>query len=80
MSEGGLCFYCDDLIKLNDRIRININITEFNCTVATMARVAWTQRSTEHVSSNFMGVEFVSIDETDREILRRLEKAVRKKK
>ena len=80
MSESGLAFYCSEYIPLNDRVKLSLNIAEFNSTVNAYARVVWTQRSTEHVGSHFTGVEFVGLDETDRDILRRLERACRDKK
>lgn len=79
MSEGGLCFYCDDALSLKDRININIRIAEFHCTVSTYASVVWIQRSTEHLGAYFTGVEFVGINENDRDIIRRLERASRSK-
>jgi len=80
MSESGLAFYSNEQILLNDRIRLNLTITEFNSTVAAYAKVVWTQASTEHVGTHFIGVEFVGLEETDRDVLRRLERACQEKK
>jgi hypothetical protein len=79
MSAGGLCFYCDDYLHLNDRIQFRISITEFNSVVECYARIAWTQRSTEHVGAFFTGAEFVDLNESDRDVIGRLEKATRPK-
>lgn len=79
MSEGGLCFYCDDALKPRDRVRINVQISEFHCAVETYARVIWTQPATEHAGTFFTGVEFVGLDESDRDVIRRLQKANRRK-
>ena len=80
VSLGGLCFYCNDRLKLNDRISVSIHISRFHCVVKSYARVAWTQASTEHAGVFFTGVEFVGLDETDRDVIRRLEKARRGKR
>lgn len=77
LSEGGLCFYCEDFLPPNERIGIRISIAEFNCVVNTRARIAWTQRSTKFVGVYFTGVEFVGIEESDRDVLRRLERSSR---
>ena len=79
MSEGGLCFYCDDPLSLKDTINLTINISEFNCMVKTFAIVVWVQRSTEHVGTHFTGVEFVGLEESNRDIIRRLAKSKRVK-
>lgn len=74
LSEGGLCFYCDEAMPSKNRVAINIQIAEFNCVVQTFARVIWSQASTRHAGSYFTGAEFVGMDESDRQILRRLSK------
>ena len=79
VSEGGLCFYSNEPAKKGERIKLHLNIAEFKSSVTTFGRVAWNQASTEHPSAFFTGVEFVELKETDRDILRRLEKASRKK-
>lgn len=80
MSEGGLCFYSNGPLKKGERIRVNIGIPGFNSSVSAYARVIWAQSSTEHSGANFTGVEFVGMKESDREMIRRLEKAGRLKK
>ena len=80
ISEGGLCFYSTDELRIGERIRIRIGISEFRSSVTTGARVVWNQISTEHTGAHFMGAEFVGLKESDRDILRRLERASRKKR
>lgn len=75
ISLGGICFYCHDLLIPGDRIRVNIAIKDFNCVVLTHARVIWSQPSTEIAANYMTGAEFVGMNETDREILRRLERS-----
>jgi len=79
VSEGGLCFYCDEPLPLNDRIQVRIQIKELKSSVTAFGRVIWTQRSTEHEGQHLSGVEFVDLDETDRDIIRRLERVSRRK-
>ena len=80
VSEGGLRFYSNESLKKGERIRVTIGIREFNSSVSAFARVVWTQASTEHRGASFAGAEFVGMKETDKDMIRRLEKSARVKK
>ena len=79
MSEGGLCFYCEEELSVKDRLLVNITIPEFNSAVSAFGRVVWTQRSTQHVGSYLAGVEFVGLEESEKDVIRRLAKATQSK-
>ena len=79
ISEGGLQFYSGDVMRSKERVRLKIEIGEFNSTVTCYGRVVWCQKSTEHPGAFFTGVEFVGLGENDRDILRRLEKTGRER-
>jgi len=72
ISEGGLLFYSTEELQPKSHIKINIEIPDFNSSIAVGGEVTWAQCAMERPGHHFVGVKFIEMDESHRGLIKKL--------
>ena len=75
ISEGGLLFYSTEEVDKNSRVQIHMDIPEFNSSLSVFGKVRWAQKAVDRAESHFVGIQFMDIHETDKDLISRLGKS-----